>query len=239
MVRRRAMRTSRRWRRRPKRIGLDSFWLADHLIYRYPDKDENGCWEVFTFLSAVAAVTTTIAIGPLVACTSFRNPALLAKMADALDEISGGRFILGLGCGWHEPEYDAFGYPFDHRVGRFEEAMAIIAPLLREGRVDFHGKYYEVTRERPQAARPFRDRPETLDRLEGAPDARTDRQVRRCLEHRLAHRPGGRAGAVRAAQRSVCQSRARPLNARTDRRYLRPFPRTRRGGRRQIHYRHG
>jgi alkanesulfonate monooxygenase SsuD/methylene tetrahydromethanopterin reductase-like flavin-dependent oxidoreductase (luciferase family) len=127
-----------------ERIGLDSFWLADHLIYRYPERDESGCWEVFTFLSAVAAVTSKIEIGPLVACTSFRNPALLAKMADALDEISNGRFILGLGCGWHEPEYDAFGYPFDHRVGRFEEAMAIIAPLLREGRVDFHGKYYEV-----------------------------------------------------------------------------------------------
>jgi len=126
-------------------IGLDSFWLADHLIYRYPERDENGCWEVFTFLSAVAAVTSKIALGPLVACTSFRNPALLAKMADALDEISNGRFLLGLGCGWHQPEYDAFGYPFDHRVGRFEEAMEIITPLLREGRVDFHGKYYDVS----------------------------------------------------------------------------------------------
>lgn len=138
-------------------IGLDSFWLADHLIYRYPDKDENGCWEVFTFLSAVAAVTSKIEIGPLVACTSFRNPGLLAKMADALDEISGGRFILGLGCGWHEPEYDAFGYPFDHRVGRFEEAMAIIAPLLREGRVEFHGKYYDAKTEmalRPRGPSP-------------------------------------------------------------------------------------
>src|SRR5437588_3146547 len=71
-------------------IGLDSFWLADHLIYRYPDRDENGCWEVFTFLSALASVTSRIALGPLVACTSFRNPALLAKMADSLDEISGG-----------------------------------------------------------------------------------------------------------------------------------------------------
>ena len=70
-------------------LGLDSFWLADHLIYRYPEKDENGCWEVFTFLSGVAAATSKIALGPLVACTSFRNPALLAKMADALDEISG------------------------------------------------------------------------------------------------------------------------------------------------------
>src|SRR6185437_16608289 len=125
-----------------ERIGLDSFWLADHLIYRYPDRDENGCWEVFTFLSALAAATSKIALGPLVACTSFRNPALLAKMADALDEISGGRFILGLGAGWHQPEYDAFGYPFDHKASRFEEALKIILPLLREGKVDFTGEYY-------------------------------------------------------------------------------------------------
>jgi len=125
-------------------IGADSFWLADHLIYRYPERDENGCWEVFTFMSGVAAVTSRIAIGPLVACTSFRNPALLAKMADAMDEISDGRFLLGLGAGWHEPEYTAFGYPFDHRAGRFEEAMEIITPLLHEGKVDYHGKYYEV-----------------------------------------------------------------------------------------------
>ncbi len=125
--------------------GFDSFWLADHVMFRAPDGENGGCWEVFTFMSAVAAATSRIMIGPLVACTSFRNPALLAKMADALDEISNGRFILGLGCGWHEPEYDAFGYPFDHRVGRFAEAMQIIAPLLREGSVDFHGDYYDAT----------------------------------------------------------------------------------------------
>ena len=122
--------------------GLDSFWLPDHLIYRPHEADQLGCWETFTFLSALAAVTTTIALGPFVAATGFRNPALLAKMADALDEISGGRFILGLGAGNWEPEHTMFGYPFDHRAGRFAEAMAIIAPLLRAGRVDFHGAYY-------------------------------------------------------------------------------------------------
>ncbi|MHB8648058.1 MAG: LLM class flavin-dependent oxidoreductase [Thermomicrobiales bacterium] len=125
--------------------GFDSFWLADHVIFQSPDGSLAGQWEAFTFLSALAAVTSRIALGPLVACTSFRNPALLAKMADSLDEISNGRFILGLGCGWNEPEYTMFGWPFDHRVGRFEEAMQIIAPLLREGRVDFHGTYYEAT----------------------------------------------------------------------------------------------
>ena len=126
-------------------VGLDSFWLADHVISAIATRDdEKGVWEAFTFLSALAAVTTRITIGSLVACVSFRNPAMLAKMADSLDEISNGRFILGLGAGWHEPEYTAFGYPYDHRVGRFEEALAIIAPLLRDGRVDFEGKYYSA-----------------------------------------------------------------------------------------------
>jgi probable F420-dependent oxidoreductase len=127
-----------------EQVGFDSFWLADHLIYRFPERDEQGIWEVFTFLGGLAAVTSRISLGPLVACTSFRNPALLAKMADSLDEISDGRFVLGLGAGWHEPEYTAFGYPFDHRVGRFEEALQIIVPLLREGHVDFAGQYYEA-----------------------------------------------------------------------------------------------
>lgn len=125
-------------------VGFDTFWLADHLIYHRPGQEERGVWEGFTFISAVAAITSRISIGPLVACTSFRNPALLAKMADSLDEISNGRFILGLGAGWHQPEYDAFGYPFDHLAARFEEAVKIIVPLLRGERVDFHGRYYEV-----------------------------------------------------------------------------------------------
>lgn len=127
-------------------VGFDSFWLADHLIYRYQDKPERGTWEVFTFLSAVAATTRRMMLGPLVACTSFRNPALLAKMADSLDEISNGRFILGLGAGWHEPEYQAFGYPFDHRAARFDEALQVIVPLLRAGEVDFAGTYYQASK---------------------------------------------------------------------------------------------
>ncbi len=95
-------------------------------------------------IAALAAVTTRIEIGTLVVCTSFRNPTLLAKMADTVDEISGGRLILGLGGGWNEPEYQAFCYPFDHLVGRFEEALQIVCPLLRTGTVDFHGQYYEA-----------------------------------------------------------------------------------------------
>lgn len=127
-----------------EQAGLDSIWLSDHLIHRLPGREETGIWEVFTMLSALAAVTTRITLGPIVVCTSFRSPALIAKMADTIDEISGGRLILGLGAGWHQPEYEAFGYPFDHLASRFDEAMQIIAPLLREGKVDFQGQYYQV-----------------------------------------------------------------------------------------------
>ena len=130
--------------RAAKQIGLDSLWVADHVMWPFPNQEEKGCWEAFTFLSGLAAVTSRIQLGPLVACTSFRNPALLAKMADSLDEISDGRFILGLGAGWSELEYRAFGYPFDHLASRFEEALQIIVPLLREGQVDFAGNYYQA-----------------------------------------------------------------------------------------------
>ena len=127
-----------------ERAGFDSLWLADHLIYRFPNQPESAPWETLTMLGALAAVTTRITVGTLVLSTSFRPPAMLAKMADALDEISEGRFILGVGAGWHQPEYEAFGYPFDHLASRFDEAMQIIAPLLREGHVDFQGQYYQV-----------------------------------------------------------------------------------------------
>lgn len=95
-------------------------------------------------LAALAEATTRIELGTLVTCNSFRNPAILAKMATTVDEVSRGRLILGVGAGWNEPEYQAFGLPFDHRVGRFEEALQIIRPLLREGRVDFEGRYYQA-----------------------------------------------------------------------------------------------
>lgn len=120
--------------------GLDSIWLYDHLLFRSGDSDV-GQWECFTLLAALAEATSRVTLGPLVACTPFRNPALLAKIAVTLDEVSGGRFVLGLGAGWNEPEFHAFGFPFDNRVGRLEEAVQIIGPLLRQGRVDFSGRY--------------------------------------------------------------------------------------------------
>ncbi len=127
-----------------EQIGFDSLWIADHLLIQYPNQEVQGCWESFTFLGGLAAVTRRLQLGSLVACTSFRSPALLAKMAENLDEMSQGRFILGLGAGWHEPEYLAFGFPFDHLVDRFEEAVQIIAPLLRTGQVDVAGTYSQA-----------------------------------------------------------------------------------------------
>jgi probable F420-dependent oxidoreductase len=142
---------------RCEQLGFDSLWLYDHLLYHSGRKKTiTGIWEGWSMLSALAASTQRVELGTLVTCNSFRNPALLAKMAHTVDEISSGRLILGLGAGWNEPEYQAFGFPFDHRVSRFEEALQIVRPLLKEGRVDFQGKYYtardcEIT---PRSSRP-------------------------------------------------------------------------------------
>ena len=136
-----------RWRdvlrlaRHAEAAGFDSLWLADHLLFRFPNQPAQGRWECWTLLAALAAATERIALGTLVSCLGFRNPALLAKIAATTDEIAGGRLILGLGAGWHEPEYAAFGYPFDHRVGRFADGLAIVHGLLRAGRADLDGRY--------------------------------------------------------------------------------------------------
>src|SRR4051812_17931268 len=124
--------------------GFDSIWLADHLLYRTPGQPTRGIWECWTMLAALAEATRRAEIGTLVTPTSFRNPAILAKMATAADEVSHGRVILGVGAGWNEPEYAAFGLPFDHRVARFEEALQVLKPLLQEGHVDFAGQYYQA-----------------------------------------------------------------------------------------------
>ena len=131
--------------RRVEGAGFDSVWVGDHLLYDLPDGSTRGPYEAWTTLAAVAAVTDRVEIGPLVASTSFHAPAMLAKQAATVDAISAGRLILGLGAGWNRREYDAFGFPYDRRVSRFEEALAnIIVPLLRDGRTTFHGKYYDV-----------------------------------------------------------------------------------------------
>jgi alkanesulfonate monooxygenase SsuD/methylene tetrahydromethanopterin reductase-like flavin-dependent oxidoreductase (luciferase family) len=125
-------------------LGYDSLWVGEHLLYRWEDREPRGPWEAWTQLAGLAAVTSRVEFGPLVACTAFHNPALLARQASMIDEISGGRFVLGLGAGWNETEFRAFGFPFDHRIDRFEEAFTIIRTLLREGRIDFDGRYHQA-----------------------------------------------------------------------------------------------
>ncbi len=124
--------------------GFDSVWVFDHLLFRF-DGETTGIHEAWTILTAIAEATRRVKLGSIVMCTEFRNPGLLAKMAATLDHVSDGRLILGLGCGWHDPEYDAFGYPTDHKVGRFEDSVTIIHELLRTGRSDHHGPFHEVS----------------------------------------------------------------------------------------------
>jgi alkanesulfonate monooxygenase SsuD/methylene tetrahydromethanopterin reductase-like flavin-dependent oxidoreductase (luciferase family) len=124
--------------------GLDSVWVYDHLLSAEGDGPVQGTWEAWTMLSALAAATRRVQLGTLVSCTTFRHPGVLAKMAHTVAEISGDRLILGLGAGWHEPEYAAFGFPFDHRVDRFAESIEITANLLRDGKATLHGRYYQV-----------------------------------------------------------------------------------------------
>ncbi len=124
-------------------VGFDSLWLGDHLVYDTPD-GPSGPWECWTLLSAVAAVTERVLLGPLVSPTAFRNPALLAKMAATVDEVAAGRLVLGLGAGWNRFEFDAFDIPFEPRVARFAEAFAIITGLIRSGRVEHRGEYHRA-----------------------------------------------------------------------------------------------
>ena len=124
--------------------GFDSVWVGDHLLYDLPGGATRGPWEAWTSLAALAAATQRVEIGPLVASTSFHAPAMLAKQAATVDAISNGRLILGLGAGWNEREYRAFGFPYDHRVSRFEEAFTVIRTLLRDGRATSPVRYYRV-----------------------------------------------------------------------------------------------
>jgi alkanesulfonate monooxygenase SsuD/methylene tetrahydromethanopterin reductase-like flavin-dependent oxidoreductase (luciferase family) len=128
--------------RAAEEVGFDSIWLGDHLLYRGDGREERGPWEAWTLLSALAAVTECVRIGPLVACASFHPPGLIAKMAATVDEVSGGRFTLGLGSGSVEGEHMIFGLPVERRVSRFEESFGIVRRLLAGERVTFDGTYF-------------------------------------------------------------------------------------------------
>ncbi len=148
-------------------VGFDSVWVTDHLLHRtVPDgqavqiggdlRYNEGPWECWSLVAGLAAITTNVEIGTLVICNSFRNPAVLAKMADTVEDMSAGRLILGLGAGWNEAEYRAFGIPYDFRIDRFAESIEIITSLLRTGQSDFSGAYYttEDAVLRPRGPRP-------------------------------------------------------------------------------------
>jgi alkanesulfonate monooxygenase SsuD/methylene tetrahydromethanopterin reductase-like flavin-dependent oxidoreductase (luciferase family) len=130
--------------RRMEELGFDSIWTGDHYLYRMEDRSADGPWDAWSLLAAAAAITSKARLGPLVTPVGFYNPAVLAKKAAAVDEISGGRLVLGLGAGWNEAEFAAFGVPFDHRISRFEEAFTIIRTLLTEGHIDFQGRYFSA-----------------------------------------------------------------------------------------------
>jgi alkanesulfonate monooxygenase SsuD/methylene tetrahydromethanopterin reductase-like flavin-dependent oxidoreductase (luciferase family) len=131
--------------RAAEEAGLDSVWLGDHLLYRGDGGPERGPWDCLTTLAWLAGITTRVELGPLVACTAFHPPGILARMFAAIDELSGGRVVAALGAGWNVPEFEAFGLPFDHHVSRFAEAFEIVRRLLAGERVTLAGRFHQVT----------------------------------------------------------------------------------------------
>ena len=168
--------SSPRWRAPPRRVGFDSIWLGDHLLYRGDGRPERGPWDAWTTLAAIAASTERVRLGPLVACAAFHPPGMLARMAASVDEVSGGRFVLGIGAGWNETEFRAFGIPFEERASRFEESFEVVRRLLAGERVTFDGRSWTSTT------------PSCCRRPRGAPA--DDRQQRRAAAPR--HAPARR-----------------------------------------------
>jgi alkanesulfonate monooxygenase SsuD/methylene tetrahydromethanopterin reductase-like flavin-dependent oxidoreductase (luciferase family) len=144
---------------RAEEMGFDTVWTIDELLWRQPDKPPQGFWEGIAMAGAVAAVTSRVQVGTWVMSALHRNPGITAKTAETLDEISGGRFIFGLGAGHAWPgQARAFGLPDDHIYQRFEEALEIIVPLLRDGHADFSGTFHTAREldQLPRGPRPGR-----------------------------------------------------------------------------------
>lgn len=149
--------------------GIDSVWITDHYFFDYADFNavgvefppemhgvKGGAWECWALVSAVAQATNKVEIGTLVSSTSFRNPALLARSIDTIDDLSNGRLIVGLGAGDFPFEHESFGYPFERRIARFEEAIEIVSRLLKGETLTFNGEFYSTRDARlmPKSVRP-------------------------------------------------------------------------------------
>jgi alkanesulfonate monooxygenase SsuD/methylene tetrahydromethanopterin reductase-like flavin-dependent oxidoreductase (luciferase family) len=152
-------RTTARWTgiramaQRAEEIGFGTVWTPDELLWRASDAAPQGVWDGVAMAGAVAAATSTAKVGTWVMSALHRNPGIIAKTAETLDEISGGRFVFGLGAGHEWPgQAHAFGLPEDRIFGRFDEALEIIVPLIRGGRADFEGEFH-AARDLPQVPR--------------------------------------------------------------------------------------
>ena len=156
--------------------GFDAVWMSDHVGFGDPDTGWGGAWESWTLLTALAGATSRVRLGTYVAAMPYRNPALLAKMAETLDEVSGGRVILGLGAGWNKPEFDAYDFPWERRFDRFEDGLRIITSMLRTGRADHDGL---IASARGALIQPRGPRPEGLPVMVGAA---APRMLRLCAE---------------------------------------------------------
>ena len=208
----RAARRSRAPRRRPASTRSGSATTCS--TGRRPA--ERGPWDVWTTLAALAASTERVRLGPLVASTAFHPPGLVARMAAAIDEVSGGRFVLGLGTGWNETEFRAFGIPFDDKVSRFEEAFTIIRRLLAGERVTFEGRYPPRRGRRAPAASAA---PRAAHGRQRRPARRRHRVAARRLVELLVLVVRQHAGRLRGVERTV-RRRLPPqrVRARGDRR---------------------
>lgn len=130
------------------RLGYDSIWLYDH-FHNVPRPAHEAVFECWTTLAAVSQLTTRVRLGQMVGCNSYRNPALLAKITSTLDVISGGRLEWGIGAGWYENEYRAYGYEFPapkDRIGMLRESVEIVRSMWTERETTYKGKYYELNR---------------------------------------------------------------------------------------------
>jgi F420-dependent oxidoreductase-like protein len=131
-----------------EKLEYDSFWIMDHLVQiELVGKSDEPIMEAYTTLAALASVTKKIKLGVLASCNFFRNPSLLAKMGATVDEISKGRFWLGIGAGWFKEEAEQYGYEFKsdtERLRMLEEALQIIRKAWTEKNPTFKGKYYRI-----------------------------------------------------------------------------------------------